>query len=50
MDDLLMEDAWQRIDSFAHRNPKRLIQLIQLVLRARLPWAAAQREQTPILC
>lgn len=43
---------FRRVRDFGllHGNAKRLIQLVQLVLRVRLPWPAPPREPTPILC
>jgi hypothetical protein len=51
----VLPKPFRRVRDFGlqHGNAKRLIQLfqlVQLVLSVRLPWPAAPREQTPILC
>ena len=48
----VLPKRFRRVRDFGllHGNAKRLILLVQLVLRVRMPWPAAPREHTPMVC
>lgn len=48
----VLPKRFRRVRDFGllHGNAKRLILLVQLVLRVRLPWPAPPREHTPMVC
>jgi hypothetical protein len=48
----VLPKRFRRVRDFGlpHGNAKRLILLVQLVLRVRMPWPAPPREQTPMVC
>ena len=48
----VLPKRFRRVRDFGllHGNAKRLILLVQLLLRVRLPWPAPPREPTPMLC
>ena len=48
----VLPKRFRRVRDFGllHGNAKRLILLVQPVLRVRLPWPALPREQTPMVC
>lgn len=48
----VLPKRFRRVRDFGllHGNAKRLILLVQLVLRVRMPWPAPPREHTPMLC
>ena len=48
----VLPKRFRRVRDFGllHGNAKRLILLVQLVLSVRMPWPAAPREHTPMVC
>ena len=48
----VLPKRFRRVRDFGllHGNAKRLILLVQLVLRVRMPWPAPPREHTPMVC
>ena len=48
----VLPKRFRRVRDFGllHGNAKRLILLVQLVLRVRMPWPAPPRENTPMVC